>query len=51
MEDAPMFRAVIELREGLKGAKALGKGTVLKKRGNRVEVTIADVHEVIQCRY
>ncbi len=51
MEDAPMFRAVIELREGLKGAKAIGKGTVLKKRGNRVEVTIADVHEVIQCRY
>lgn len=51
MEDAPMFRARIELRDGLRRVRALGKGTVVKKRGNRVEVTVSDVHEVIHCRY
>lgn len=51
MEDAPMFRAGIQFRDGIRRVQALGKGTVLKKRGNRVEVTVSDVHEVIQCRY
>lgn len=51
IEDAPMFRASIELRDGLKSAKALNRSTQLKKKGNRVELTIADIHEVIQCRY
>ena len=51
IEDAPMFRASIELRDGLKNAKALNRSTQMKKKGNRVEVTVADIHEVIQCRY
>jgi hypothetical protein len=51
IEDRPMFRAVIEVRDGLKGAKAWNPGTRLKRRGNRVEVTVEDIHEVIRCRY
>ncbi len=51
IEDAPMFRASIELRAGLKSAKALNRSTQMKKRGNRVELTVADIYEVIQCRY
>lgn len=51
IEDAPMFRASLELRDGLKSAKALNRSTQLKKRGNRVELTVADVYEVIQCRH
>jgi hypothetical protein len=51
IEDAPMFRASLELRDGLKSAKALNRSTQLKERGNRVELTVADIHEVIQCRY
>jgi hypothetical protein len=51
IEDAPMFRASIELRDGLKSAKALNRSTQLKKRGQRVQVTISDIHEIIQCRY
>jgi hypothetical protein len=51
IEDAPMFRASIELRDGLKSAKALNRTTQLKKRGNRVELTVEDVYEAIQCRY
>ena len=51
IEDAPMFRASIEIRDGLKSAKALNRNTQLKKRGHRVDLTVADLHEVIQCRY
>ncbi len=51
IEDAPMFRASIELRDGLKSAKALNRTTQLKKRGNQVELTVADICEVVQCRY
>ena len=51
IEDTPIFRATIELRDGLKTAKPLNRSTQLKKRGNRVEVTIADIHDVIVCRY
>jgi len=46
-----MFRATIELRGGLKSAKALNRSTQLKRRGNRVDLTVADIYEVIQCRY
>jgi len=51
IEDAPIFRASIELRDGLKNAKAFNRSTELKKRGRRIELTVADIHEVIQCRY
>jgi hypothetical protein len=51
IEDAPMYRASLELRDGLKSAKALNRSTQLKKKGNRVELTVADIYEVIQCRY
>lgn len=51
IEDAPLYRATIQFRDGLKSAKALNGATALKRRGNRVELTIGDVHEVIQCRY
>lgn len=51
IEDAPIFRASIELRDGLRSAKALNRSTQLKKRDRRVELTVADIHEVIQCRY
>lgn len=50
-EDAPLFRDRIEYRDRLKRAKALNRTTQLKKRGNRVELTVEDIHEVIQCRY
>lgn len=46
-----MFRARIELRDGMKNAKALNRSTELTKRSNLVELTVSDVHEVIQCRY
>jgi hypothetical protein len=51
IEDAPIFRARIELRDGLKRVRVLNRSTQVKKRGNRVELTVADIHEVIQCSY
>lgn len=51
IEDAPIFRTTIKLRDGFKNAKALNRNTQLKKRGNSVEVTVAEIHEVIQLRY
>lgn len=51
IEDAPMFLATIEIPEGLKGAKALNRSTQLKRRGHRIELTVADLHDVIVCRY
>jgi len=37
IEDAPVFRANIELRDGLKSVKALNRSTELKKRSRRVD--------------
>jgi hypothetical protein len=51
IEDVPIYRAIIEVRDGLKSAKALNRSTELKRRGNRVELTVEDIHEVLQCRY
>ncbi|MHB1305489.1 MAG: hypothetical protein ACYC23_00235 [Limisphaerales bacterium] len=51
IEDAPMFRARLEFRDGLKSAKVLNRTTQLKKRGARVELVVEDIHEIIQCRY
>jgi len=51
IEDAPIYRATLEFRDGLKSAKAFNRSTELRKRGNRVELTVEDIHEVIQCHY
>ena len=51
IEDAPMFRASLVFSGGLKGAKALNRKTQLKKRGQRVELVVEDIHEIIECRY
>ncbi len=51
IEDAPMFRARLEFRDKLKSAKALNRGTQLRKRGDQVELTVGDIHEIIECRY
>jgi hypothetical protein len=51
IEDAPMYRARIELRDSLESAEALNQSTQLTTEGNRVELIVADIYEVIQCHY
>lgn len=51
IEDAPMYRASITTRESLKSAKASSRSTELKRRGNRVEAVVNDIHEVLLLSY
>lgn len=51
IEDAPMYRATLRFAQPIRKAAALGPSTVLKRRGQTVELTVADIHEVITCRY
>jgi hypothetical protein len=51
IEDVPMYRVVIESHHPLKRAEAGNKSTVLKRRGQRVEATVNDLHEVVVLRY
>jgi hypothetical protein len=51
IEDLPIFQASLEFRDAFKSAKTLNRTTRLKQRGHRLDLTVADLHEVIQCRY
>jgi hypothetical protein len=51
IEDAPMYRAEIELTRAPKRTAAFNKSTVLKKRGARMTAMVEDIHEVIELRY
>lgn len=51
IEDAPLYRVSITTREPLKSAKALNRSTGLKRRGNRVEAVVNDIHEVLLLSY
>jgi hypothetical protein len=51
IEDAPLFRATITIRDGLKSAAALNPETQLKSEGGRVKATIEDIHECVLLRY
>ena len=52
IEDAPMYRARIELpRQPGERREALNQSTQLTTEGNRVELTVADIYEVLQCHY
>lgn len=51
IEDAPMYRVTLTTREPLKGARALNRSTGLKRRGNRVEAVVNDIHEVLLLSY
>jgi len=51
MEDTPIFRATLELRDPPQTVSTLSPATVLKHDGRRIEVTVSDVHEVVVVRY
>jgi len=51
IEDAPMYRAAIEVNRPVNRAEALNKSTSLKRRGSRVEAVIDDIHEVLLLGY
>ncbi len=51
MEDRPMFRATIVLRDRPKSAAAFNKSTRLIHSGRKIEIVAEDVHEVVTIRY
>jgi len=51
IEEAPMYRAKIEVDRSINHADAWNRTTALKRRGQAVEITVQDVHEVIALRY
>jgi hypothetical protein len=51
IEDVPMYRASLEVRDPLKSVEALNGNTQVKRRDDRLELIVEDIYEVIQCRY
>ena len=51
IEDVPQFNASILLSSKIRSAKAVNPSTRIKRQGNRVDLTIADLHEVLILRY
>jgi hypothetical protein len=51
IEDTPQYRATLTLRDHLKGAKAWNASTELRRRGNRVDLSVQDIHEVVVLKY
>lgn len=51
IEDTPLFRVRITTRDPLKSAKALSHSTQLKRRGNRVDAVVNDIHETLLLGY
>ena len=51
IEDAPIYRAIVELAEPIKRATASNKSTKLTRRGRRLEVMVNDIHEIVIISY
>jgi hypothetical protein len=51
IEDAPIYRLVLQVNDTVHQAEALNKSTSLERRGNRIEATINDIYDVIIIHY
>lgn len=51
IEDSPIYRVAVETSQPLKSASALDPKLALKRKGNRVDATIDDLHHVLLLRY
>ena len=50
IEDAPLYRASVTLNRPIKHAAVLNRSTVLRRQGNRLDLMVEDVHEVLVLR-
>jgi hypothetical protein len=51
LEDVPIYRATIRTAEAIKRATAFNKSTRITRAGERIQVAVEDIHEVIALRY
>ncbi len=51
IEDPPIYRATVTVDRSIKDAAVLNRSTVLRRHGNRLDLTVEDVHEVLILKY
>ena len=51
LEDTPTYRTTLVVRDGMRTARGLNATTEVRLRGNRLEATVNDIHEVLLIRY
>ena len=51
VEDRPIYRASIQSARPIAEAKTVNESTTLKQTGNRLDLTVDDIHEVVLIRY
>jgi hypothetical protein len=51
LEDTPTYRTTLVVRDGVRTARGLNASTEVRLRGNRLEATVNDIHEVLLIRY
>ena len=51
IEDAPIYRATITLRDRPKHASTFNKSTELRRSGSKVDLRIEDIHEFLTLQY
>ncbi len=51
VEDRPMYRASIKSARPITGATSLNETTLLTRQGNRLDLTVDDIHDVILIQY
>ncbi len=51
IEDPPLYRAVLEFRDPVRSVKMVNTTSQLQHEGQRVEVLINDIHDVLLVQY
>ncbi len=51
IEDAPLYRATLTLRDRPKRAKAFNPSTELRRSGHKIRLRVEDIHEVVTVPY
>jgi hypothetical protein len=51
IEDTPIYRTTLTLRDQLRNAQAFSQTTNLETSGNQVTLMVEDIHEVITLKY
>ena len=51
IEDRPIYRASIQIARPITAAQTVNETTSLKRMGNRLDLTVDDIHEVVLIQY
>lgn len=51
LEDRPLFRVAVDVDRDIRSARAVSRGTRLRRSGRHVDATVEDIHDVLLLRY